>query len=254
MPSEGRTNPEYLESATKLFAAEKAASVASLGLRSGDAALDVGCGRCDDVALLAQAVAPDGFAVGLDSDPSMVEIAQGRIAGIDRAYVFLGEASAMPFDDDAFAAARVERALQHMVEPELAVAEMARVVRPGGRIAAAEPDWNTLALAGADRATTAEVLAACTDGIPTPDAGRHLARWFRDAGLDVLRVEAVAMPMLRLDVAASILELERAVAVVGTPAARAWLDDLRELDARGGFVAAGIGFGVLGRVPTGDGN
>src|SRR6202023_1920244 len=62
-----------------------------------------------------------------------------------------GDAHHLPFPDLTFDACRVDRVLQHLEDPQRAIAEMARVLKIGGRIAAAEPDWDTLVIDVPDR-------------------------------------------------------------------------------------------------------
>jgi SAM-dependent methyltransferase len=54
-----------------------------------------------------------------------------------------GDATALPFADAAFDAARSERLFLHLSHPERAVAEMVRVTRPGGRVVLMDTDWGT---------------------------------------------------------------------------------------------------------------
>lgn len=235
----------YLDDLGAILAAPKRASIEALALRPGDAALDVGCGAGNDVRLLAEAVGPQGRVVGLDVDPAMVAEAQARAAAHLNAEFAVGPADHMPFGDDEFAGARVERALQHMADPAAAVAEMARVVASGGRLVAMEPDWDTLSISAADLETTRAVVRLCADRIRHPDAGRRLPEWFARAGVEVLRVEASALPIRSVDVADEVFLLTSAARELG---AESWLEDLRIREMHGAFVACSIGFGVVGRV------
>lgn len=238
----------YLDSISSMREAPKKASVHALRLMPGDAALDVGCGVGDDVRLLADVVGPTGRAVGIDSREELLAEARARSEPGPGVQFIAADAHAMPFADDTFAAARVERVLQHVADPLAVVAEMARVVRPGGRIVGMEPDWDTIVVSSNDLKTTRAVVRACADRIRHPDAGRRLPEWFVRAGIDVQRVDALASPIRSLEVVEHVFDLFTAAERLGTPIAQAWIEELRAREAHGAFVVAATGFGVIGEV------
>ncbi len=113
---------------------ERAADLTRLGI--GDSALDVCCGTGDLALELARRVAPGGGrVVGLDFSAPMLELAQdkSREAGVPVRWV-QGNALELPFADGEFDAATVGFGVRNVVDLERGIAEMARVVRPGGRV------------------------------------------------------------------------------------------------------------------------
>jgi SAM-dependent methyltransferase len=237
-----------LDAISTLRSAPRRGSIAALGLGPGDAALDVGCGVGDDVRRLAEIVGPTGRAVGIEINEELIDEARARTAPGTGAEYRVADAHAIPFADDEFAAARVERALQHMSDPALVVREMARVVRPGGRIVAMEPDWETIVLSGADLEITRAIARACAEQIRHPDAGRRLPAWFSDAGIELLRVEALAIPIRSVTIADQVFGLRQAVLAADPPGARVWLEHALAQERQGAFLAAAIGFGAVGAV------
>ena len=112
---------------------ERAADLARVG--PGDSALDVCCGTGDLALELAGRVKPRGRVVGLDFSVPMLELAQAKSRnGATPVAWMQGNALELPFDDGEFDAATVGFGVRNVVDLERAIAEMARVVRPGGRV------------------------------------------------------------------------------------------------------------------------
>lgn len=127
--------------AWRRFAARKS------GLAPGDAALDVATGTGDLAFDLAKRVGPQGRVVGLDFSAEMLAIARqkardGKMEGL--CTFVQGNALDLPFEDDSFAAATIAFGLRNVVDRERCLAEMGRVVKPGGRVLVLEfsrPTW-----------------------------------------------------------------------------------------------------------------
>jgi demethylmenaquinone methyltransferase/2-methoxy-6-polyprenyl-1,4-benzoquinol methylase len=111
-----------------------------LGVRAsraqpGDAALDVCCGTGDFAVELRRAVGPSGRVVGLDFSPQMLAVARRKCSAVEWQQ---GDALALPFADGEFAAACVGFGVRNLSDHRRGFAEMARVVRPGGRVVCLE--------------------------------------------------------------------------------------------------------------------
>jgi len=244
--------------ATPFFRDYKTDSRQALGLGPGDAVLEVGCGLGRDLAALSAVVGSGGLAVGLDASLAMLARARAETAsGCGTGPVFsAGDALFLPFADGAFAACRVDRTLQHLADPFGALAEMARVVRPGGRVSAVEPDWGGYLLDAAqgDAARTVETL--WRDRFPNGLVGRTLARGMAACGLTDIAVEARAFVLREFAVADAVYDISRTVdeAVdmgrMGREQGRAFLAELGAADARGLFFSSLIFFSVMGRKPV----
>jgi SAM-dependent methyltransferase len=134
------------------FQRYKRESLDLMQLKPGNTAIDVGCGLGADASAMAQIVGPSGRAVGIDSSQGFVDRATQRYAS-QGAYLrfMVADASTIPFEDATVDAIRVDRTLQHVADPNRIVAEMVRVLRPGGRIVCCEPDWGTYTVNTTDR-------------------------------------------------------------------------------------------------------
>jgi len=115
-----------------------------LALRPGQRLLDVGCGLGDAAIALSADLGEHGEVVGVDGSKVMIAEAQVRAASARCGTRFVvGDAGALDEPDDSFDAVRSERMLQWVPDPGRAVAEMARVVRPGGLVCLTDTDWST---------------------------------------------------------------------------------------------------------------
>lgn len=113
---------------------EKREAVEALRLAPGDLVLDVACGPGNFTVAYAEAVGTEGVAIGIDLSRPMLRQAARDHGAPGTAYVE-GSALRLPFGDDAFDGVACYGALYLIPDPFGALAEMARVVRPGGRVA-----------------------------------------------------------------------------------------------------------------------
>ncbi|MBS1984660.1 MAG: methyltransferase domain-containing protein, partial [Bdellovibrionales bacterium] len=106
-------------------------------------ALDVGCGIGHWGFTLARAVNPRAQWTGVDREPNWVRRAgeRARDAGLAERFRFVeGTAQALPFHDASFDLVTCQTVLIHLPDPRVALREMQRVLRPGGRLLVVEPN------------------------------------------------------------------------------------------------------------------
>lgn len=107
------------------------------GVASGMRALDVGCGPGALTRVLADRLGPAGVA-GVDPSEPFVATCRRRVPGAD---VRIAAAEALPFGDDGFDAVLAQLVVNFMADAHAGVAEMCRVAKPGGVVAAAVWDY-----------------------------------------------------------------------------------------------------------------
>jgi SAM-dependent methyltransferase len=169
----------------------KSRAVQALGLRPGHVVADIGCGPGEDTREMARRVAPGGRVIGVDTSTVMLAEARRRSTGLEPAVTFTtGDARELPLPDAAVDRCRADTLLQHLPDPDSAVAEMTRITRPGGRISLLEFDLGTLALDHPDPMLTRQVLDAARADAADGWAGRGLRRRLATAGCVDVTVEA----------------------------------------------------------------
>jgi demethylmenaquinone methyltransferase / 2-methoxy-6-polyprenyl-1,4-benzoquinol methylase len=112
---------------------ERAADRAEL--RPGGTALDVCCGTGDLALQLTRRVGPDGAVVGCDFSEPMLELARRKASklGASQARFEWADALELPYEEGSFDAVTVGFGVRNLVDLERGLAEMVRVLRPGGR-------------------------------------------------------------------------------------------------------------------------
>lgn len=150
--------------------------------------LDIGTGTGADAVALARLVGPRGRVVGLDRSADMLVEAGRRVQESALPLEFAqGDASALSFGTNSFDRCRAERVLVHIADPAGAVREMVRVTGPGGIVVASDIDSGTMFVNSSHDRLTKSLLAGITDDMVSGWVGRHLQRYFIDAGLTDVR-------------------------------------------------------------------
>jgi demethylmenaquinone methyltransferase/2-methoxy-6-polyprenyl-1,4-benzoquinol methylase len=103
-------------------------------LHPGGSALDVASGTGKVAADLHRRVQPGGRVLGVDLSPGMTAVAQQRFGGRAGLEFRVGDALALPTEDGAFDAATIAFGMRNLPDYRRGFEEMARSVRPGGRV------------------------------------------------------------------------------------------------------------------------
>jgi SAM-dependent methyltransferase len=232
---------------------ERHRALGLLELGAGQRCLDLGCGVGEDAR--AMSGTSGAQVVGIDLSPRMVNEARSRSAGRPGVTFLVADAGRLPFHDSAFDAAWAKRTLMHIASPASVMGELVRVVRPGGRIVAVEPDLEVVLLDSGMVDVTRKLLTLHAAGYANPWAGRQLRRLMLEVGLiDVhVVVEPMEIPDLaRAETTLRLLSLARSAVgkgILTSSEAARWEEDLRARDDRGLFACYAFMFVADGRAP-----
>jgi ubiquinone/menaquinone biosynthesis C-methylase UbiE len=166
--------------------AEVAASFFLPFLEPGMRLLDVGCGPGSITSGLAQRVAP-GETIGIDPSPTVIETARTLAGGVAHLTFEVGDIHQPRFGAETFDAIFAHQVLQHLGR----LKQIRTLLKHGGLVGVREVDWGSTTFypdnQGMRRFLTLYYELARRSGAE-PDAGRHLRRWFREAGFSETRV------------------------------------------------------------------
>ncbi|HVB05143.1 MAG TPA: methyltransferase domain-containing protein [Acidimicrobiales bacterium] len=221
---------------TILTAPERRRLLGAVGARAGWRVLDVGTGYGPIPVELAHLAALE--AIGVDTDEELLTAAASVADALAESDFFAtgatvsfapGDAYALPFDAGEFDLVTARLVFQHLADPRLAAAEVARCLRPGGLALVYDVDdglsasWPPASpeVALLDRAYDAYQLASGGDR----EVGRKLSSYLADAGLTVRQV--LVLPQAAHEDAGS------------ADAARS-VNEARHLAARDAMIAAGL--------------
>lgn len=157
--------------------------------------LDVGCGNGAFTDLLVRRMSPRSV-TGLDPSPAQLSFARERFAdGV--AEFHQGDAMAMPFESAAFDAAVMPLVLFFVPVPEKGVAEMTRVVRPGGHVAAYAWDMEGGGFPYASLLSQLKAKDIAVPEPPSPQASRLDAMTALWTGAGLAAVETTSITVQR---------------------------------------------------------
>ena len=155
-------------------------------VRRGEACVDVGSGTGTMTRRLAGLAGPDGRVVGVEPNGMLRVVAEARAREVGSTAEFCqGLAAELPLPDESVDVVWCERVLQHVPEPQAAIAEFARVLRPGGRALLLDSDHESRVESDIDPPVARAMTAAFMGQMANPTSARHIPRQAMAAGLSV---------------------------------------------------------------------
>jgi arsenite methyltransferase len=162
----------------------------ALAVAPGERVLDVGCGPGFYCAELIEEVGPEGFIVGVDASPQMLDLARRRCEGHTNVVLHRGDATSLPVADSSIDAAMCVQVLEYVSDVAVGLAGIYRALRPGGRVVVWDFDWDTVSWHSLDPARMGRVLRTWEEHLAHPSLPRTLASALRTAGFEQVAMQA----------------------------------------------------------------
>jgi ubiquinone/menaquinone biosynthesis C-methylase UbiE len=219
----------------------------NLGVPSGGAILEAGCGNAASHAGLHAVVGPRGRIVGIDPTSAFIEMARSRSQqqGPAKAVYEVGDIRALPCKDGEFDAVLCDKVLIHAGPASAALNEMLRVTRAGGGVGAIE--WlPSFVISATDLAALTAFNGIFQKAVYDYQVSANLARHFHAAGLKNVRTQAFLAHTTSLDDppwrAFIVHQMPMFIhaGLIEEPQARAFLSDVEALNKAGNFNASFI--------------
>lgn len=186
---------------------ERRQMVNDLDLIPGEIVLDLGCGPGLWAPLLAEKVKPDGKVIGIDFSPELINYAMENLKEQPLKNIVrfeVGDFYAIPFEDDTFDLTFFGNCFAYVTAPFEIMAEMKRVTKKTGRVAAKDFDGAIIVFHPIEPRLSLRVLAATAQGLkespPEPlfdnYVGRKMHGLFLQAGLKNVSTTTYAIQKL----------------------------------------------------------
>jgi len=228
-----------------------------LALTEGERVLDIGTGPGLLAAEMAALVGPRGIIEGIDSSSDMLAVAEQHCA--DYSHVRLQEANAtdLPFPECNFDVVVSVQVYEYVEDIEAALAELRRVLRPGGRALIIDTDWDSLVINTENRERMDRILCAWDSHAAHRDLPRKLMLLLDKAGLSVKQIAGYPIINNNANIDTyshgwlkSVHRYVDGHRGISGEEARAWLDELQTLERCGAFFMGLCRFAFVAHKPT----
>lgn len=222
--------------------AQRQAVLSALKLREGEEVLDVGSGPGLLARDVAEQVGPRGRVLGVDISEAMNSLARQVCADYDYVAFEGVDATHLPFADGSFDVAVSTQVYEYIEDLNVALDELYRVLKLGGRALLLDTDWETLIWHTENRERMRRILDAFENHCSNPRLPRTLASCLRASGFEVDAQSVYVLLNTAYDpntytyglldfIASYVVEAGH----VPEEEAQAWLDEQRRLGEEGRY-------------------
>jgi arsenite methyltransferase len=173
--------------------AQRCQVLKALELRQGERVLDIGSGPGLLAYDIAASVGPAGRVCGIDISEDMLTMSRRRCTDQPWIEFQRADATKLPYPHDSFDAAVSAQVYEYVADVPIALAELHRVVRPGGRVVVVDTDYGSLVIHTENEARMELVLSAWNEHFVHGRLPRILSRQLRDAGFAIRHRDVIPM-------------------------------------------------------------
>ena len=169
------------------MAVRRNAVLQELAPRRGERVIEVGCGAGLLLRDIGLALGPHGLAAGVDVSPDQIAVAARECAGVPAFKPMVCDIRALDYPDAVFDAAVAVQVVEYIEDAPGALAELRRVLKPGGRFHCLATNWDSAFWHGPDEALTAEITEVWDGHAPWPNLPARLPPMLARAGFGNIR-------------------------------------------------------------------
>ncbi len=237
-------------------AAQRGVLLEMVALRPGERVLDLGSGPGFMTLEAGRMVGEGGAVLGVDKSAPMLALAEARCVSQPQVSFREADALNLPFANGEFDAAIISQVYEYVTDMESALAELHRVLKPGGRALIMDTDWGSLVWNAQDAERAKRIFTAWDVHLADPNLPRRLSPLLQNAGFEIsdLRV----LPLLNTEYPAEnyshgmvsvIVPFVIRMGGVAKEEAKAWAEDLMALGERGEYFFSLNRYAFLARKP-----
>ena len=179
--------------ATPDVVAQRSSVLKAMALNPGERVLDIGSGPGYLAQSIGEQVGSTGQVQAIDVSESMCAIAQRRCADLPWISLKVADAVTLPFENNYFDVAVCSQVYEYLDNLDSALAELFRVLKPGGRVLVMDTDWGSIVWHSTDSQRMQRVLKAWDKHLVDPYLPRVLGPKLVKVGFDLIDVEVVPL-------------------------------------------------------------